>query len=123
MTLRFQDSEKIREDRRRRRLIGVAAFLVIAYLTVMGRAVQLALQDNEKLEEIAMSQYRMAIQQETERNRILDVKGHELAISVPSWSLYTDPSKVEKADFAAVQLAKVLKMSTETLLRKLKQNR
>ena len=53
MTLRFQDSEKIREDRRRRRLIGVAAFLVIAYLTVMGRAVQLALQDNEKLEEIA----------------------------------------------------------------------
>lgn len=122
MSLSFQDSDKNRAERRHKRLMITAVVLALSYFVVMGRAVQLALQDNEQLEEIAMSQYRLAIQQETERSRILDARGDELAISIPSWSLYADPSKVSDPAFAASKLAKVLHMAPATLRRKLKRD-
>lgn len=123
MSLHFQDSEKNREERRRRRLGIAVSFLAVGYLVLVGRAVQLALEDNEQLEEIAMSQYRLAIRQETERSRILDRRGDELAISVPSWSLYADPGKVSDPAVAAEKLGKVLGMSSAALRKKLGRDR
>lgn len=123
MAVRFANPAFERDDRARRRLKLLYAGIILGYLAIAARGVVLMLQDNHKLEKIAMKQYRAAIQQASDRNRILDAKGQELAISVPAWSLYADPKEIKSPLAVASGLAKVLELSRETLHDKLKEKR
>lgn len=123
MSVRFKNPIEEREARATRRLQIFYVSLSLGYFIVIGRAVFLMLQDNQKLEEIAMSQYRAAIQNETYRHRILDRKGKELAISIPAWSIYADPREVKNKRGTASLLAKWLREDPYKLRQKLSEKR
>lgn len=123
MTVRFKNPDVERLARANKRLRVFYVGLSIGYLIVVGRAISLMLKDNNQLEEIAMTQYRAAIQKETNRSRILDSKGHELAISIPAWSLYADPREVLNPESVTQVLAKILKADRNKLLEKLQEKR
>lgn len=116
--IRFKNPAVEREDKTQRRLKVFFVLLCAGYSVLAVRALLLMLKDNEALEKIAMSQYRFAIQQETDRSRILDAKGNELAISVPAWSLYADPREVEDPSSAALALSKILPVPFKALREK-----
>lgn len=80
-------------------------------------------QDNQRLEKMAMQQYRAAIQKETHRSRILDRAGRDLAISVPAWSLYADPREVLDKESVSGYLSQLLGISKQSLLKKLRETR
>ncbi|OGQ48185.1 MAG: hypothetical protein A3H42_03600 [Deltaproteobacteria bacterium RIFCSPLOWO2_02_FULL_46_8] len=123
MKVRFTNPALTREDKSKKRLKFFYLALCFGFLVIIGRAVDLMLQDNEKLEEIALRQYRAAIQQASDRSRILDRKGQELAISVPTWSLYVDPKHLKNGAQMAEALAPVLGVSKESLLEKFKEKK
>lgn len=123
MMIRFTNPALAREEKGKKRLWIFYFILCFGFAVIIGRAVDLMLQDNEKLEEIALRQYRAAVQQASDRSRILDRKGHEMAISVPTWSLYADPKHVKNPSQTAFALAPVLGMSRGTLLEKLGEKR
>lgn len=107
----------------RRRFILFQAGLAGVYCLIVGRALFLMLQDNEKLANIALQQYRAFIQAEAGRSRILDRKGKELAMDKPVWSLYADPTEVEHPYRTAQILSKTLNHSLNDLVKKLKSNK
>lgn len=123
MAIRFRNPKEERESVLQKRLLLFTLGLCLGYAVIVGRAVHLMLKDNRKLEEIAMAQYRAAIQKETERSRILDTNGYELAISVPTWSVYGDPKMVQEPARAAQLLSGILGEPRERLLEKLKEKK
>lgn len=120
MGVRFRNPKEERESALQKRLLIFTLALCLGYTVVVGRAVHLMLKDNRQLEALAMSQYRAAIQKETERSRILDTHGYELAISLPTWSLYADPKMVEDPSRTAAQLSNILGLPREKIFQKLK---
>ncbi|MBI4125713.1 MAG: hypothetical protein HY609_07120 [Deltaproteobacteria bacterium] len=107
----------------RGRFILIQAGLIAGYGLIIGRALFLMLQDNQKLEKIALQQYRTSVQSEAGRSRILDRKGKELAMDKPVWSLYADPAEVRHPYQTSAVLSKKLKISQKDLRGKLKSNR
>lgn len=123
MMVRFKNPALEREGKSQKRLWIFLCLLCAGYSVLAARAFILMLKDNEPLEKMAMSQYRAAIQKETDRSRILDSKGHELAISVPAWSLYADPREIENPVVTAAALSKALAVPYKTLREKLETKR
>ncbi|MDO8528263.1 MAG: penicillin-binding protein [Deltaproteobacteria bacterium] len=123
MAARFTNPAFARESNDRRRLKVFYLVMWIGYMVIVMRGVTLMLQDNKKLGKIAMRQYRAAIQQATDRSRILDSRGQELAISIPAWSLYADPKEIANPQVVASLLSGPLGISKETLHEKLKERR
>ena len=101
MSIRFANPTSERRHRAQKRLRLFYIVLCAGYGVILVRGLSLMLQDNQKLEKIAMKQYRAAIQKATDRNRILDGQGREMAISIPAWSLYSDPRDVKNPSAAA----------------------
>ena len=122
MSVRFINPALERKAKAEKRLKIFYFGLCAGYLIVVGKALTLMLQDNQKLEKIAMSQYRVAIQKFSDRSRVLDRKGQELAISTPTWSFYSDPREVKSPAEVASLLAGVLSLPKESLEQKLKEN-
>ncbi len=123
MSIRFQDPGKARQTRLQKRLRFFYIALCLGYFVILVRGVTLMLQDNKKLETIAMRQYRAAIQMASDRSRILDSKGQEFAISVPAYSLYSDPRDVENPSATAQSLSNILGISKKNLEDKLREKR
>lgn len=119
MDVRFLNPEQKRNERLKKRFRVFCLVLCLGYLIVIGRAVALMLKDNEKLETMAMQQYRAAIQKETDRGRILDRRGRELAINVPAWSLYADPKEIKNVSQTSATLSAILKIPLRELKQKL----
>lgn len=117
--IRFRDPKQEMERRHQKRFAFFYAGLMVGYGVILCRAVHLMLKDNVQLEEMAMSQYRAAVQNETYRSRILDARGYELAISVPSYSLYADPQMVKDPQKTASALSSALKIPFASLKEKL----
>ncbi|MDZ4224551.1 MAG: hypothetical protein U1D33_01450, partial [bacterium] len=80
MSIRFANPTSERRHKAQKRLRIFYIALCVGYGVILARGLNLMLQDNQKLEKIAMKQYRAAIQRATDRNRILDGKGREMAI-------------------------------------------
>lgn len=123
MAVRFRNPAEEKERALQKRLAFFTLALCLGYTVVVGRAIHLMLKDNRQLEAMAMAQYRAAIQKETERSRILDTHGYELAISFPTWSLFADPKMVDDPSRTAAQLSNILGLSREKIFQKLKERK
>lgn len=117
--IRFTNPEEKRRQTLQKRLVLFHLFLATGFFVILIRSVSLMLTDNESLRMMAVRQYRVAVQKETIRGRILDRKGGELAISVPAWSLYADPRYLKDAKLAAASLSRILGLPPGALYRRL----
>lgn len=123
MKIRFRHPDIEREEKIQKRLRVLSVCFCFAFLIIFLRAIDLMLQDNQKLETIATAQYRAAIQSQTDRSRILDRGGKEMAISIPAWSLYGDPKAVDDVRLASLHLSKILNLPQRKIAEKLKSKR
>lgn len=106
------------EESKRRiviRLFAVGGFFAVCFGILISRAVFFHLTDNSEIERVAMRQYRTAVQKSTERGKILDAAGRELAINVPAESVFTDPRFVKDRSMVAATLAPLLKLDAKKL--------
>lgn len=119
MKVRYTNPQEHRQAVAAKRLGLFSLSLTIGYGIIIIRSLFLMVQDNQTLETLAARQYRAAIQPEVNRSRILDRNGKELAISVPAWSLYADPTEIKDRRRVAQALAPLLKVSPHHLQKKL----
>lgn len=113
------------ESRRRLtvRLFSIGGVFAVFFGLLISRAVYFHLKDNSEIERVAMRQYRTAVQKSTERGKILDAAGRELAINVPAESVFADPRFVKDKEGAAATVASILKLDQKKISEMLKANR
>ena len=68
--------------------------LIVGWCVIIARATQLQILPNKRLAELERSQYRTRIDLPARRGVIFDRNGKELAVTVPSYSLYADPKEI-----------------------------
>ncbi|MDE0116794.1 MAG: penicillin-binding protein 2 [bacterium] len=102
---------------RRRR--GTAMAVVFALLAVgLGiRLADLQLFRSDAFVEYGQQQRTRTVKLTADRGQIYDRNGVELALSVPQWTIWADPSQVEDPAAAAAALAPVLDMDENRLFR------
>ncbi len=113
------------ESRRRltARLFAIGGFLAVCFGLLISRAVFFHLKDNTQIERVAMRQYRTAVRKSTERGKILDAAGRELAINIPAESVFADPRFVKDASKTSATVASILKLDQGKLAESLAANR
>lgn len=104
-----------KKSRRRR---GTAMAVVFALLAVvLGiRLADLQLFRSDAFVEYGQQQRTRTVKLTADRGQIFDRHGVELALSVPQWTIWADPSKVDDPAAAAAALAPVLNMDKSRLL-------
>jgi len=102
---------------------AVLIFFGICFAALTYRAVTLMVIPDPQLEARIASQYQSTVVLNPKRGSIVDRHGHELAVSVTLDSVFADPALVEDPLGAARELAPVLDLSEEELLRKLRLER
>lgn len=105
------------------RLFAIGGFFAVCFGVLISRALFFHLKDNSEIERVAMRQYRTAVQKSTERGKILDAAGRELAINVPVESVFADPRFVTDKEVTAESLAAILKLDPKKLSESLSANR
>ncbi len=84
------------------------------------RAAYLQLVPNARLQLLQKRQFETVINLKSRRGDVLDRKGRELAVSTAAYSLFADPKIIEKPNFVAIQLSKILNHPSREILKKLK---
>jgi len=107
----------------RLRLLLVAAGVLVGYLVLVARSLQLQVLEQEVLAAFASKQIDTALEFEPRRGDIYDRNGQELAVSIDMDSLAADPQAVEDPNRAARQLSPLIGMSKSAVLQKLRQPR
>ncbi len=114
------------EESKRRlaiRLFAIGGIFAVCFGVLISRAVFFLLKDNSNIERVAMRQYRTAVQKSTERGKILDSAGRELAINIPTESVFADPRFIKDRSKAASTLAQILKLDSQKLSELISKNR
>lgn len=75
---------------------------------------------NQKLGDLSRRQYKTLIELPARRGIIADRRGKELAVTIPSYSVYADPKEIENPKIFAKVLAKKLGLSAATMYQKIK---
>jgi cell division protein FtsI (penicillin-binding protein 3) len=120
---RTRRTKSKRADWLRLRLFLVAAGVLVGYLVLAARSLQLQVLDQEVLAAFASKQIDTALEFEPRRGDIYDRNGQELAVSIDMDSLAADPQAIEDPHRAARQLAPLIGMSKSAVLQKLRQPR
>lgn len=76
------------------RFVVLATFLFCGFGAVLTRAVYLQCVDDKSLQWVAQKQSKAIIPMARKRGKILDVRGRELAVSMPVQSIFADPSAI-----------------------------
>ena len=84
------------------------------------RAGQLQILPDEKLAKLQKRQFRTIVKLPARRGAIVDRNGKELAVSVPTYSLFGDPQIIKDRKYASKKLGRILKMDVGYFKRKLK---
>ncbi len=93
--------------------------LLLAWGLVILRAAQLQILPDSRLAQLARRQYRTQIDLPARRGIIVDRNGKELAVTVPSYSLYADPKEIRSPRRFAWLLARHLGYSAKTIFEKI----
>ena len=120
---RFRTIEKSDGELTAKRVYIVGAAFACAFGILMSRAVAFHLKDNEQLTKVALRQYRTAVHQSTQRGKILDAAGRELAIDVTVESAWANPREIDDPVALAAGLSKALSVDRRKLLEKLSTGR
>lgn len=98
-----------------RRLVSLFVLLVVAYVCIGFRLVQLQIVEAPAYARRALDQRQRLIELPARRGAIFDRNGEPLAISVQLKTIFADPAHVTDAAGAAARLAPVLEQPRETL--------
>ena len=94
----------------------------LCLLAIMIRSAELQIFPYERLSQLKKRLFTKTLKIKSRRGIIYDREGRELAISIPSLSLFADPQLVEKPYFVAKKLSQLLGKPKKTFL-KLLQNK
>ena len=107
----------------RSRIIVVFFCFFLIWSGLLVRSLYLQILPNENIKRMRARQSGTVVKLEPRRGDIVDRNGRELAASVASYSLFSDPKLVESPKRLAIKLAAVLKVSPRDLVKKLRDDR
>lgn len=105
------------------RIYVVALFFVLGLGTILARAYQLQVVEDDYLKGIAEKGIFATITLPPDRGFIYDRAGNELAISIQVGSVFAHPSQVKQKPKTAAQLSKILHEPSRGILKKLNRKR
>lgn len=120
---KYRTVEKRDDVRTAKRVYLIGAVFACAFGILASRAVAFHLKDNAKLEQVALRQYRTAVHQSTQRGKILDAAGRELAIDNTAQSVWANPREVDDPVVMAERLSSLLGVDRRKLLDRLSSGR
>lgn len=103
------------------RFMLIVAFFILWIGGIGARLVHLQINQHEILRGKALNQRRDQTKEKTLRGTIYDSSGRFLAMSVKAKSLFADPSEVTDVEKTAGELAKVLKVKSNEIIKTLKE--
>ena len=98
--------------------IILAMFLVL-FIALISRAFQLQVLSGKKLKTLAQRQHTTVLQLPPERGVIYDRNGEKLAVSIMANSVCADPSKIADPARASGQVAEILNLDSQAVLKKI----
>jgi len=99
----------------RRRLVALLAALVIVFIVVGARLVDLQGIGRERYAQLGLDQRVRKVQLAAERGSVFDRNGHDLAASVPQQTVWANPRVVKDPAAYAAQLAPVVGVDEASL--------
>lgn len=102
------------------RIVILFALLSLVWLGLVFRGVSLKLFPSDRLVSHQKRQFEKSIELKSKRGAILDLNKKELAVSVPSYSLFADPRLIKNSQKTARAISKKLEISRSKLNRKIK---
>jgi cell division protein FtsI (penicillin-binding protein 3) len=99
------------------RIYLVGIFFVAGLGTILARAYQLQILEQDRLKAIARGGYVGTIKLPPKRGTIYDREGHELALSIEVGSIYAHPKRIKKKGKAARKLSRVLNERQDKILK------
>jgi cell division protein FtsI (penicillin-binding protein 3) len=105
----------------RRRLIGLLAVLVLVFIAVGARLVDLQALGRERYTQLGLDQRVRTVQLAAERGSVFDRHGHDLAASVPQQTAWANPRVVKDPAAYAAQLAPIVGADEAALRERLSQ--
>jgi cell division protein FtsI (penicillin-binding protein 3) len=105
----------------RRRLIALLAVLVLVFLAVGARLVDLQALGRERYAQLGLNQRVRKVQLAAERGSMFDRNGHDLAASVPQQTVWANPRVVADPAAYAARLAPIVAVDEAALRERLSQ--
>ena len=102
-----------------KRILLVNVVLAAAFFALLAKSAFLQLAPQKRLARLKERLFETTVKVNPRRGNIYDRSGRELAISIPSESLFADPQKMTEPYFAAKKLSQILQISRQPLLNKL----
>ena len=102
------------------RIILLLLFFSGLWSLLILRATYLQILPNKKLSDLQNRQFLTRVKLPGRRGVIYDRNGHELAISLPSYSLFADPKLIQNPQGLARLIARELKVPVKNIYKKLK---
>lgn len=87
------------------RLWWVVVLGAAAWLALSGRLIQIQVYKHEAYSTLAREQYQRRVELKASRGRVLDRRGHDLAVDIQATSFYAYPDQVEDPERVAAQFA------------------
>lgn len=104
------------------RILIVFMFLVLTWIGLLAKAFYLQVLPNKRLSQLQKKQFERMLTLQPRRGAIVDRNGKELAVSIPSYSLFADPSLIKNPKTLAYKLSLQLGLHPPRLQRKLSKN-
>lgn len=101
------------------RLVIIMVTFLVCFIALLSRAFHLQVLSGEELQKLARRQHTATLSLHPERGMIYDRNGENLAISVLADSVCADPSRITNPARASRQIASLLNMRRDEVLKKI----
>lgn len=108
------------ENIKKSRLYVIFGIFLLFFLVLFSRLFYIQVISAGKLSKIASDQYEKIIKLPANRGNIYDRFHRPLALTMPVYSVYVDPSKVKNIKKTARKFSKIIEMKVDTLKKKMK---
>ena len=104
----------------RSRIVVILIVLGCLWTVMIARAAFLQLLPNGRLKSLERKQFETVVTLNARRGDVFDRNGHELAVSMASYSLFADPKIIEAPKRTAKELAEILRLPAKQIEEKLR---
>ena len=101
------------------KIVMIFMFFLVLFIALISRAFQLQVLSGQKLKKLATRQHTSVLQLQPERGIIYDRNGEKLAVSIMANSVCADPSKIVDPVKTSRQIAEILNLDNQVVLKKL----
>ena len=103
----------------KKRILFTGVVFGFFFLGLLGRSMSLQILPQKRLSQLKKELFETTAKVNSRRGVIYDRKGREMAISVPSLSLFADPEKMTEPYYAAKKLSTLFSLPKRAILKKL----